>query len=347
MPPVLSNVNFNHVKLISSFKNSIFVLQEYFFEIKKSVLKPKIKDFFSFSKTERNGIIVLLGIIVILMFIPRLFPLFRSHEQQDFSKFEKEIIAFEKQQKKIERKDYHEYNKDDKDFDFTSTDHSVAESKLSPFNFNPNEMTDEQWRQLGLTERQIKTLDKYSAKGGKFFKKEDFKKMYCISESEYNVLEPYIQIPDKKTEAKSETKPESKFEKKNSRIVELNSADTSDLKTLKGIGPSYARRIVKYRTKLGGFINPEQLKEISGLDTTYYKFADFIKVNRFLVEKININTCTFDQLKNHPYVGYNIAFSLMNYRKMHGKFKTVSDIKNSALVTETVYQKISPYLETE
>lgn len=314
------------------------------FRNKKIKLKPQIKDFFSFSKSERKGILLLLIIVIALMFIPRLFPLFRSHEKQDFSKFEKEIIAFEKQQKRIERKDYKEYNRDEKDFDFNSTDHAVAESKLNPFNFNPNEMTDEQWRQLGLTERQIKTLNKYVAKGGKFFKKEDFKKMYCISESEYNVLEPYIQIPDNK---KPEVKFESKFEKKNSRIIELNSADTSDLKTLKGIGPSYARRIIKYRTKLGGFINPEQLKEISGLDTSYYKFADFIKVNRFLVEKININTCSFDQLKNHPYIGYNIAFSLTNYRKIHGNFKSVNDIKNSALVTETIYQKISPYLETE
>jgi len=135
-----------------------------------------------------------------------------------------------------------------------------------------------------------------------------------------------------------------KFQKE-TIIIELNSADTTDLKKLEGIGSSFAKRIISYRNRLGGFAKKEQLLEVYGMDSTRYsEFSDFVSVNTFLITQININTATFNELKSHPYIGYNIALSLVNMRKSQGKFNAVSDIKKSVLISEKLYEKLLPYI---
>jgi competence ComEA-like helix-hairpin-helix protein len=171
--------------------------------------------------------------------------------------------------------------------------------------------------------------------------------MYCITESEYNVLEPYIQIP---TEQKRKGEKESSAYKseKNTVVVELNSADTNDLKKLSGIGSWYAKKIISYRTKLGGFYKKEQLLEIRGIDSLRYTgFADFVSIDKSFIKTLNINTATLDELKRHPYIGYNIAVSLTNLRQLYGRFSSVADIRKSALINDANYEKIAVYLIVE
>jgi competence protein ComEA len=300
-----------------------------------------IKDYFSFNKRERNGIFILLIILMIVVAIPFVLPYLIPKGKTDFSQFKKEISAFEKSLKENSDTSYA------KDFDFNHIDKSSAETILHPFPFNPNDLSEEKWKELGFDEKQIKTIKNFEAKGGKFYKKEDLEKIYGISASEYAVLEPYIQIPD---ENKSYSKKEKQIFKsdKNTTVIELNSADTTELKKLKGIGTWFAKKIIAYRTKLGGFFKKEQLLEVKGMDSTKYAaFCDYVSVNKYLVKTLNVNTADFDDLKSHPYIGYNIALSLTNLRQVHGKFSNVAAIKQSVLVTEKVYEKISPYLSID
>lgn len=305
-------------------------------------MKQQIKDYFSFNRRERNGVIILVAIIAILAVIPVFLPYFIPEKKTDFSKFKKDIDAFEKTLiASEENSKQQEYS----DFDYSSPDKSVAENKLTPFPFDPNNLPEEQWKALGLNDRQIKSIKNYEVKGGKFYKKEDFKKMYCITATEYSILEPYITI---KESPKPSFKDDFKKNEKNSKIVELNSADTTELQTLKGIGKYFAIKIVAYRKLLGGFANVAQLLEVKGMDTARYDvIKNFVSINSAAIRKQNVNTATFDELKKHPYIGYNIALSLINYRQVHGNFKTLAEIKNSALITEKVYVKISPYLKAE
>ena len=300
-------------------------------------MKQFFKDYLSFNKRERNGIFVLLLILTIVIAVPRVIRLFSKKENVDVSSFQNDISKFEK---------YIINNNDSskqKDFDYENIDKSVAENKLNPFYFNPNGLPAEKWKELGFDDKQIRIIKNFEAKGGKFYKKEDLKKIYGISESEYAVLEPYIQISDEhKKDRKEFTHNKSD---KNTEVIELNSADTNGLKKLKGIGSWYAKKIIAYRNRLGGFYKKEQLLEVKGIDSSKYAgFADFVSINKFLIKTININTATFDELRLHPYLSYNIANSLINIRKVHGKFNTVADIKKSALITANIYEKIFPYL---
>ncbi|NVO03454.1 MAG: helix-hairpin-helix domain-containing protein [Bacteroidetes bacterium] len=313
-------------------------------------MKTKFKDYFTFTKGERNGILFLLILLTLLITVYFLTPILLKKEKTDFSKFEKEINAFKESEteREIDEKDSYKekYNRHEKnDIDFNNTDFSIAKNKLQPFDFNPNNLPEAEWKKIGLTDKQIKSIKNYENKGGKFRKKEDVKKMYTISPTEYQILEPYIQIPEENKDKFTSTKYEKK-NYKNFKVVELNSADTTDLITLKGIGASFARRIYNYRERLGGFYRKEQLMEIKYLDSLVFaNIKDFVSVNKNLVTKINVNTATFEQLKKHPYIGYNIAISLINLRKIHGSFKKVEDIRLSVLIDDEKYRKIAPYVE--
>ena len=129
------------------------------------------------------------------------------------------------------------------------------------------------------------------------------------------------------------------------QIVNLNTADTVALKTLSGIGSYYASKIIKYRTKLGGFHSKDQLLEVYGIDPEILSVnAGFIKADASLIQKININTVTKEELKAHPYIKWNIANSIVLYRANHGKYQEIEGIKKSVLVNEDLYQKIKVYI---
>ena len=130
--------------------------------------------------------------------------------------------------------------------------------------------------------------------------------------------------------------------------VEINSADTSEFKSLKGIGSYYAKRIVKYRAALGGFSSVEQIKEVYGIQVEVVdQNLDRLTIDIESIEKININTCQTLDLKKHPYINWNIANSIVQIRKNHAPYKSVEEIKKSDLVNDEIYRTIAPYLKIE
>lgn len=131
------------------------------------------------------------------------------------------------------------------------------------------------------------------------------------------------------------------------QIVELNTADSTTLLELKGIGPVFAGRIIKYRNLLGGFVKKEQLLEVYGFDNERYEFIKpYVSVNG-KVAQLNLNTSTFKELNKHPYIEYNLTKAIFNLKKKLKTFNSVEDIKQIDLVTEELYTKIAPYLTVQ
>ncbi len=306
-------------------------------------LKKKFKDYFAFNKSERRGIFVLLLILFFIIVFNIAMPLFISKGVTNFDVFQAAISEFEKTKEVVSKKTNF-YPEREREFDFNNSDKSITEKVITPFVFDPNNLPAGKWKELGLTDKQIKVIKNFEEKGGKFYKKEDLKKMYCISKNEYEVLEPYIQI---KGFVNSSVKSKER-KKADLTTIEINTASAEDLEKIKGIGQYLAKSIIKYRELLGGFYKPEQLLEVYHLDSSrYLQIIPQIDVDARYTRKIDVNMAEFDVLKKHPYIGYNVALSLTNYRKVHGKFKNLSEIKKSALITDALFQKISPYLKTE
>ena len=216
------------------------------------------------------------------------------------------------------------------------------------FEFNPNGLPEDDWKRLGLSEKQIKTIKNFESKGGRFHKKEDLKKIYGIKEQQYKNLEPYIRLATNKEEDKNtnsvfrDGKVEAVINRK--ITVDLNTADSIALLTIKGIGSFYAKNIIKYRNLLGGFVAKEQLMEIWKFDQEKYASIEkFVEVDGTMAKKIKINSCSVEELK-HPYLKWNQVNGIINYRQKHGKFKTIEEIKNTDLVDDETLRKLAPYL---
>ena len=214
----------------------------------------------------------------------------------------------------------------------------TAEKKTPPvmFPFNPNTLTIAQWQQLGLNEHQADVIKHYTDKGGRFYNKQDLKKIYTVTPDDYKRLEPYINIPDA-TFTTKKIKP--------GEIVELNSADSTKLTELKGVGPASAVIILRYRNRLGGFYRKEQLKEVYGIDSLRYgEIKDQVSVNPAKIKKLPINTISFDQLRLFPYLTYKQVNAIIEYRKQHGNYNSMDDLKNIVLLDAGILRKIEPYI---
>lgn len=302
-----------------------------------------IKDYFSFTKSEKRGVIVLLVVLLLILFSFPFVDYLKQQNTPDFTAYENAILAFEKELNEQENKQKQGYQQKDKQ--------ALA---ITLFDFNPNTISDDEWKQLGFRDWQIKTINNYKAKGGNWRTKADVKKIYGISDKHYELLFPHILLPEtiEKTnnqyEKPSKKSFENKFEKKDySQKIDINTADSAMLTNIKGIGPAYSSRIIKYRDLLGGFIAKEQLKEVWGLTEETYQMALPQIVVSDNIQKININKATADALKQHPYINWKIANAIEKYRKANGNYTSLTDLNKLHLLDKATIEKISPYLTVE
>jgi competence protein ComEA len=114
---------------------------------------------------------------------------------------------------------------------------------------------------------------------------------------------------------------------------------------LKGIGSTYAKRIVNFRNKLGGFVSIEQVGETFGLpDSVFQKVKLQLRLNSSTINQIDVNSSTVEELKAHPYISYSVANPIVQYRNQHGQFSTINDLQKIGAIDGALYRKISPYL---
>jgi competence protein ComEA len=284
-------------------------------------MKTRVKNYLSITKKEWNGLVVLVVLIGLVLAAPYVYRLFRTEPVINLKDFDKAAALLSK----AAPQPFSKIN--------TGSDVKIQHPVMFPF--DPNNLTIEQWEQLGLSERQANVIKHYQAKGGRFYRREDVRKIYAIPDSDYRRLEPYINIPEEARTKKA----------KPGEVIELNTADSARLTELKGIGPSFAMRIIRYRGRLGGFFHKEQLKEVYGIDSL--KYADVetqVSVNPREVKRININNISFDQLRLFPYLTYNQVNAIIQYRAQHGNYKAIADMENIVLLDKSTIHKITPYI---
>ena len=313
--------------------------------------KHFVADYLSFSKRERTGIIVLVSLIGFFMGIPFLYPFFINPYPTDAKIFEKQIASLSIKQLDS-TKQFQRLSVDGK---YKESDYKLSYSrgeKVALFYFDPNTANIEELKKLGFREKTITTIRNFLSKGGKFYKSEDIGKVWGLHPDEVKRLIPFIKI---KNSQGAHFPEENDFKKKlliattHSMIpIDVNTADTSEFISLKGIGSKLSQRIINFRDKLGGFYSVEQVGETFGLpDSTFQKIKPQLKITSTAVKKININTADIELFKIHPYVRYAIGNAIIRYRSQHGNFSAVADIKKIITITEDIFNKAAPYLTVE
>lgn len=302
-------------------------------------MKVWLDRYFGFTKREYNGLLVLIAMLLVVSVLPYGYELFYKPtntisivEQTSLNK----LVIVNQEQK-------NEYTKVR-----TQIEDNEAASAPSLFKFDPNQIDNEQWQKLGLSAKQAQAIINYRNKGGRFYKPADLQKIYTITPQKYQALLPYIQIENTDAVHKFEKKTFSEkvpYVKKEFTIIEVNSADTLQLDKINGIGAAFAKRIIKYRERLGGFYKKEQLMEVYGLDSAKFaEIKDQVNVNAVHIKKIDINTATFDDLKNHPYLKFKQINAIIQYRKQHGKYNSIEDLKKVIILSPQTIQNLAPYL---
>ncbi len=235
--------------------------------------------------------------------------------------------------------------------DDAENDGQQATRKVERFGFDPNTADSTALLRLGLQPYQVRNIYKYRAAGGIYRQKEDFAQLYGLTLKEYRELEPYIQISADYRPAAEVVKPVRKegdtlrYSTKLTEGMTINAAlaDTAQLRQVPGIGFYFARQIVRYRERLGGFVSIDQLDEIDGFPTEAKKFLTLDSGKP--LRKLNLNKLSLDELKRHPYINYYQARAIVEFRRTNGKLTSLDDLQLMHDFTSEARQRLAPYIE--
>lgn len=302
------------------------------------MIKNRFREYFTYTKKERNGLVVLLLILFVLILI-RVYQSNKSYGEIVFMNddFKNEIEQFEKslvpkQQKEKEKQNFIYDRKSVK------MDNWIKPKEL--FKFDPNKVSKSELKNLGFSKKQINTLINYRQKGGLFFKKEDLLKIYGVEKEQFKILDPYIIIEAKNKQEDVITK------NVINELLELNTASKEDLLRLKGIGDSFADRIIKYRDLLGGYYEKEQVLEVYGMDSSrYFGFSQNVIIDTNQINKMNLNEADFKLLIRHPYLNKYKTRAILKYRELEGGFTKIEQIHQNNLILKEDFFKLRPYLK--
>ena len=297
-------------------------------------MKTMIREFLTFSKTEQRGIFFLCFLILSLQTVRWVYPWFQSAEYPLTINDQNELANWLTLREKDTTEQQH----------WKKQWQNKPKKNVHLFSFDPNTLPVKDWEKLGFSQKQAASIGKFRESGFVFRSKEDLKKLYSVDEEKYNLLEPYILLPEKK---------ETTFVKKEKirqvrPKLELNSADTLELDGLRGIGMFRAKKIWEYREKLGGFYSIEQLLEIKSFpDSLLQLVNEQVNIDTLLIRKIRINSISGEELQKHPYFWYGLGKTVVNYRAKHGSFSKPEDLLKIYSLKPEVYAKLIHYISLE
>ncbi len=305
-------------------------------------LNYRFRDYFAFTRTEARGVWVLLVLICLLLASPLFYKHFlqkqyTAHQQsQDQTLLDSLMLQLEQNYQVQEKNE--------------SVEERKFIAKLYPF--DPNTADQNTLTDLGFRPWIAERIIKYRKAGGKFVKKEDLLKIYGISEETYHQVYPYINLPEIEiagTPVNHFSKPaETEAIEKVTKAekININTADTTQLMRLPGIGRVFAGRIVKYRDLLGGFVDTTQYTEVYGLspEAIARLQTQSVITDVEVAKKINLNTADEKTLAGHPYISFKVAKAIVAHRNNYGSFTKIEDLKEVYLVDEDLFAKIVRYL---
>ena len=294
----------------------------------------KYKSHFVYTKNQRNGILLLLVLIVLLQ-VALSINVYKS-PVVDTSFFEAQ--AFQHQ---IDR----------------MKEIAIENRKPKIYPFNPNFISDDKGYQLGMSIQEIDRLHHYRAQGMFVNSQEEFQEVTKVSDSLLNTIAPYFKFPSwvKKTPNKKKHTKTRSFnhitakEKSHLTTNDLNKASLEDFLGIENMDEGLAERILKYRTKLQGFTFEDQIFEVWGISDEIGQeiLATFTIKTLPKIQPVNINTASFKEVLKIPYIDYNLCVKIFDYRDEVAEIQSILELKNIEGFPLDKYDRIVVYLSAQ
>lgn len=312
------------------------------------------ENYFYFKKSERFVIVAICCCLIFIAAIPYAYDYFYLSKRKPTAINTEQLTLIDQLEKDTSNK-YDGYASDYTPYkNYNKTSYQKTPLKYRLFAFDPNTIDKNTWIELGVREKTATGILNYISKGGRFRQPEDLNKIWGIDEAHKARLLPYVRITPSANVPKAYADkkwPESKpyvYTPKTVEPININTADTLEWATLPGIGAGYARRIVKFRDRLGGFYDVKQIAETFGLpDSTYQKILPYLRCNPNETQKININTASEENLKLHPKIRWQLAKVIVAYRTQHGNYKDINELRNIMIITPEVLNDIRNYVKVD
>lgn len=306
--------------------------------------KQFINEYFVFTRKERRGIIQVVILIAALCLFPFLYSYFYQEDMYSTNNFQEEIAALKIDSAK--KSSYSNYVENEYYNDYTPNKKKMVQEAES-FYFDPNTASVNDWVRLGVREKIAQNIQNYISKGGKYYKPEDLKKIWGIPKKDVDRLMPLVRISSIPVSYPKYERVEyaKSYVPKTISSVDINTGDTSAFIAFPGIGSKLSQRIISFREQLGGFHSIDQIAETYFLpDSVFQKIKPYLILGDVTVKKININLASIDEMKGHPYIRYQIANAIFNYRIQHGDFNSIEELKKIMIITNEMFDKMAPYL---
>ena len=289
------------------------------------------KSHFWYNNGQRNGILFLVFIVVILQLI---FFFVDFSKQEPLNINTEEIINFQEEVDSLKLVE-------------------IENSKPRIFPFNPNFLTDFKGYQLGMSTDEIDRLLSHRAQGNYINSTEEFQEITKVSDTLLNAIAPYFKFPDWSQNQKSiktySTKTKNSEGDKNYVQQDLNLATAEDLMVIQGIGPTLAQRIIKYRNLLKGYSINDQLYEVWNLEKEVANrvLERFIVIEKPNITKINVNTATFKEVLSVVYIDYELTKKIFDYRDEVAELQSLEELKQIEGFPIEKFDRIALYLQAK
>ena len=297
----------------------------------------KFRDLIYLNKSDRNSLMILVSVVAVVLAV-----LVFSDDKPEKTAVRKEKSEYINHKSRGYARSETRRNTDDMPIGCDDERHITLQK------FDPNTADSTVLLGLGLSRWQVRNIYKYRAHGGVYKKKSDFAKLYGLTVKQYRTIEPYIVISDDYKDAatlfKEEPRDTLKYpvKMKEGEHVLLNASDTAQLKKVPGIGSGYARAIISYGQRLGGYVRVEQLMEIDGFPEESLRYFE---VSAKPVRKINVNKESVSKMSRHPYITFFMARTIADYRRLNGPISDISLLKLNKEFTPDVISRLRDYIE--
>jgi len=301
------------------------------------------EEYFTFTVSEKVGILVLLFLIVVVNAMIFLVPVIFPPAEVDCAEFDEFVCSYNSNLNRLRRNENEPDTKEDRVQESTDPETKIHLKQKSDsvrlFDFDPNQVSDEELIRLGFNKFQRRNLIKYRSKGGFFSKPNDLLKIYGVDSVLFCRLNPYIKFRDDQSEKI--------LRNINEKRIDINSADSAMFVALPDVNPFLARRICRYRSLLGGFVAKEQLLEVYGLsDSIYDKIESLFLVDKNGVSKIRINFSDYNELVRHPYIDKTMAATMLRLRRLNGPL-SLQNLFESIDIDSLKEEQLKAYLNFE